>query len=68
MKLRPAQSSLIALGVFLIVSTIGSAMETASLRRSSPTPGLDGSDFRSRIPFRLLVSVREFFTAVFTNG
>jgi len=35
-----AQSSLMGLGAFVIVSTIGSAMETASLRGASPTPVL----------------------------
>ena len=35
-----AQSALVGLCVFLVVSTIGSAMETASLRGPTPTPGL----------------------------
>jgi len=35
-----AQSSLMGLGAFVIVSTIGSAMETASLGGASPTPVL----------------------------
>jgi hypothetical protein len=35
-----AQSSLVGLGTYLIVTTIGGAMETASLRGASPTPGL----------------------------
>jgi hypothetical protein len=35
-----AQSSIAGLGIFLTVSTIGSALETASLRGPSPTPSL----------------------------
>lgn len=35
-----AQSSLIAVAVFVTVSNIGGAMETASLRGPSPTPGV----------------------------
>lgn len=35
-----AQSSLAGVGMYAIVSTIGGAMETASLRAASPTPGV----------------------------
>ena len=35
-----AQTSVVGLGLFLIVSTIGSAMETGTLRAPTPTPGL----------------------------
>ena len=35
-----AQSFIAGLGMYLIVSTIGGAMETASLRGPSPVPGL----------------------------
>jgi hypothetical protein len=39
-KRSVAQSSLVGLSIFLIASTVGTAMETASLRGPSPTPGL----------------------------
>jgi hypothetical protein len=39
-KRSVAQSSLTGLGLFVIVSTIGGALETASLRGPSPAPGV----------------------------
>jgi hypothetical protein len=35
-----AQSAVVGIGLFLIISTIGSAIETASIRARTPAPGL----------------------------